>query len=101
MTAVPPSGPFDTPPSTVGVDVHAMLTSAVRGLPVGDYDTAMVENARTWPPDIVLWFASMLRRAGEAGLAAGRLERLDEHPVIERLTARVADLEAEVKRRRR
>lgn len=96
--AIPLPGPLDHDPSAeVTADLAcAQLDAGLNRIALGDYDRSIAAWVAGWDASVIAAVASWLRRSYEVGITDGYRERLDEHPVIARLTARLDELERQV-----
>lgn len=61
---------------------RAMLTSALVDVELGAYDERIVQWLMRWDVGTIATVASLLRRAWQAGVAAGRVEAAEELAAI-------------------
>lgn len=66
MTA-PLPGPIDEAPWPPETEARAMLTTAVEGLPLGDYDRRILAWVEGWDSPTIATLASIIGRARQAG----------------------------------
>jgi hypothetical protein len=80
---VPPAGPLEQWPQVTPGQAAQMLGSALEGLALGSVDRDAAQRLTGLDPAIAAAVvASWIRRAFEAGLAAGRAEMVDEAPAV-------------------
>lgn len=75
---------------------RTMLASAVVDLERGAWDERVIEWLAGKDVSVIATVASLLRRAFEAGVAAGRSEVVEEQPLVQHLRREVSKLVAEV-----
>lgn len=83
--AVPLPGPLNEDPTEhIGnlVTARRQLAAAVSGIDLGHHDLRIVAWVQGKDISVIATLASLLRRAWEAGIAAGRAERVDEAPAV-------------------
>jgi hypothetical protein len=98
---IPLAGPLHEQPLNLDhEDALAQLGAALQRIPRGAWDERTATCLSRYEPSFVATLASWLRRSYESGVADGRRDKLEEHPVIEKLTARVAELERLVEQMR-
>lgn len=98
---LPLPGPLHTPP-TIPDQATAVLhlDIALTRIVLGDYDRQAACNVTALDRATVAAVASWLRRSFDAGLSAGRAERVDETERVQRLEAEVAQMHEELRRLR-
>lgn len=99
---IPVPGPLDHGPHwTVCAQSIEQLTYALDRITLGIYDRQVRDDVvGRLDPGGIAAVASWLRRTFDAGVAAGRRERVDETDRVQRLEADVALMRSEVERLR-